>query len=306
MHFSSRSEDRLSSLGDTVRTARRGLVAVWNHPPRWLEVINGVAAEASQDRIPTVAAGITFFGMLALFPGIAAIVSLYGMFADRSSIAHVLDVLAPYLPGGVITVLNNDLHRLIVQKSEKLNVAFVGGLAIATWSASGGLKALLDGLNVAYETQEQGSFLKFTFVAFVVTLAGLVFGALALICAVIMPALAKHSYVLREIAVPLGLFGFPIALVLCALLIETIYRLGPDRTTRRSRFISPGSVVASVLWITATLLFSWYVQNFGSYDRVYGNLGAAVGFMTWMWILTLILLVCAELNCEIERKRIRH
>jgi len=253
-----------------------------------------------------MAAGITFYALLAMFPGIASIVSLYGMFADRASIAHVLDAVAPYVPGGAIAVLHTELQRLIVQKPEKLDFAFFGGFVVATWSASGGLKALIDGLNASYETEEERSFLRLSMVAFALTLAAFAFGTIVLALAVIVPSAMHHSELLREAALPFELLRVPVAFVLCALLLEAVYRLGPDRETRRRRLISWGSTFASALWLAATLVFSWYVQNYGSYDRVYGNLGAAVGFLTWIWILTLILLVGAELNCEIEKHHSRH
>ena len=238
-----------------------------------------------------------------MFPGIASIVSLYGMFADRASIAHVLDAVAPYVPGGAITVLHSELQRLIAQKPEKLDFAFLGGFVVATWGASGGLKSLIDGLNAAYETEEQRSFLKLSLVAFALTLAAFAFGTIVLALAIVVPAAMRHSELVRDAALPFEFLRVPAVLVLCALLLEVVYRLGPDRETRRHRLISWGSTFASALWLAATLVFSWYVQNYGSYDRVYGNLGAAVGFLTWIWILTLILLIGAELNCEIERRR---
>ena len=304
VHFPSRSGGA-TGVGDVFRTAKLRLVGLWNHPPSWFALCEETLAEASRDRIPTVAAGVTFFVLLAMFPGIASVVSLYGLFADRTSIAHVLDAVAPYVPSGAITVLNNDLHRLIAQKPEKLDIAFFGGFIVATWSASGGLKGLIDGLNAAYETQEERSFFTLSIVAFALTLAAFAFGTIVLALAVVIPIVVRHSWVLRDLAIPFEILRIPVAFVLCALLLELVYRLGPDRETRRRQFVSWGSAIAAALWMSATLLFSWYVQNFGSYDRVYGNLGAAVGFLTWIWILLLILLVCAELNCEIERRRRR-
>ena len=299
MHFPSGSE----SIGGAFRIARARLSAYRRDPPHWVNLLNETLLETSRDRIPTVAAGITFYALLAMFPGIASIVSLYGMFADRASIAHVLDAVAPFVPGGAIAVLHTELQRLIAQKPEKLDFAFFGGFVVATWSASGGLKALIDGLNASYEAEEERSFLRLSMVSFALTLAVFAFGTIVLALAVIVPTAMRHSELVREVALPFELLRVPVAFVLCALLLEVVYRLGPDRETRRHRLISWGSTFASALWLAATLVFSWYVQNYGSYDRVYGNLGAAVGFLTWIWILTLILLVGAELNCEIERKR---
>src|ERR1700734_3507162 len=134
---------------------RRAGLECWNIAKRTL-------AEALKDRIPTTAAAITFFMLLALFPAIASIVSLYGLFADRASIAHLVDSVAAFLPGGAVTVLDTELHRLIAERPGKLDLAFFTGLIVAIWSASGGMSSLADGLNIAYELRETRSFLRLT------------------------------------------------------------------------------------------------------------------------------------------------
>lgn len=260
-------------------------------------------ADFSADRIPTVAAGITFFTLLALFPALASIVSLYGLVADRASIAHVVDSLKPYLPGGAVTVLGSELNRLLLEKPAKLNVAFYGGFAVALWSASGGVKALIDGLNIAFETKETRSFMQLTRNALLFTLAALLLSVAAVFLTVVLPAAAGRLGILPVLAPMLEAVFWPAALLVVMLMLGLIYRIGPNRPASHSSWITWGSAIGAVLWILGTLAFSWYVQNFGSYDRVYGSLGAAVGFLTWIWISLIILLGGAELDREIERDR---
>jgi len=282
---------------------RRTSEAIEPAARRVWRLIRRTAAEISEDRIPAVAAGATFFVLLAIFPAAASIVSLYGLFADRVSIAHLVDTAAPFLPGGAVTVLDAELHRLITQKPEKLNFAFFTGLVVAIWSASGGIKALADGLNVAYEVRETRSFMTLTARALLATTAGILFAAFLVELAVVVPVESARLRLSQEFALVLAVLRWPVGFVVCMLMLDFLYNIGAGRPCARPRWMSWGSAVASLLWILGTLLFAWYTQNFGSYDRVYGNLGAAVGFLTWIWLSLLILLAGAELNCEIERQR---
>ncbi len=275
--------------------------------PRWWHASLSVGwhtlDEIAADRVPSVAAAITFFFLLALFPGIASVVSLYGLFSDRGSLNQLLHAASSFLPGGAVTVLGADLRRLALQGPEKLNLTFVTGLAIAIWSASGGIKSLAEGLNVAYEIKETRSFLNLTIHALLVTCAAVAFTAILIELAVFLPmAIARlpyHAVLVRGSAV----LYWPAVFLACVLMLDIVYKIGPDRRRAPWQWMSWGSAIASLLWISGTLLFSWYVRNFGNYDHVYGDLGAIVGFLTWIWLSLMILLAGAELNREIERIR---
>src|SRR5262249_12944206 len=149
---------RCSSMSPapTIGGTGRRIECAWSG---WFGILRRTMGDVSEDRIPSVAGGITFFAFLAMFPAIAAIVSLYGMFADRASICDLIRAVSPFIPSGAVIVLDTELHHLIAAPPEKLNLTFVVGLAIAFWSASGGISALVEGLNVAYETSEKRRFL---------------------------------------------------------------------------------------------------------------------------------------------------
>lgn len=257
-----------------------------------------VYAEFSQDRIPTVAGGITFFALLALFPAIGSVVSLYGIFSDKASIVHDLDLVSDFLPGGGVTILKAELGRLSAQPSDTLSLAFVGSSLVALWSASGGFKALVDGLNVAYEVAETRSFLRLSINALVFTVAGILLAAAGIYLGLVVPGMTKDGL----LAPTLQVLVWPAAFFACTLVLAVVYRFGPNRQHPRWRWITWGSATASLLWLAGTRLFTWYVQHFGSYNRVYGDLGAAVGFLTWVWLSLVILLLGAEINCELERE----
>ena len=257
-----------------------------------------VYAEFSQDRIPTVAGGITFFALLALFPAIGSVVSLYGLFSDRATIAHDVDLVSGFLPGGAITILKAELARLTAQPGQTLSLAFLGSSLIALWSASGGFKALVDGLNVAYEVRETRSFLRLSANALIFTLAAIVFAAASIYLGLIVPDTTRGG----PFVFALQILVWPASFFACTLILAVIYRFGPNRKHPKWRWITWGSATASLLWLAGTRLFSWYVEHFGSYNRVYGDLGAAVGFLTWLWLSLVILLLGAEINCELERE----
>lgn len=255
-----------------------------------------------QDRIPEVSAGATFFILLAIFPAFASIVTLYGLVADRASIGHVLVLVSRFLPRGALIVLNAELQRLISQTTPKLGLTFLASTGIAIWSASGGLKAVMYGLNVAYDVKETRSFLRRSFLAFCFTAGAILLSVLAITLATLLPLIARqlpfHS--MWRPLVPIA--GWPLAMGLSLLVLAGIYTYGPNRR-RHWRWLSWGSILSSVLWLAGTLAFKWYVRNFGNFDRVYGNLGAIVGFLVWIWLSLVIVLFGAELNREMERRR---
>jgi membrane protein len=264
-------------------------------------IVSNVYAEFSEDRIPAVAGGVTFFFLLAMFPALASVVSLYGFLADRQSILGTLQMMSGFLPGGAVTVLGAEIHRLADEKPATLNFAFFLSTIVALWSTGGGIQALLDSLNIAFETKETRGFFHLTLHAIIFAAGAVTTGAIVIYglgqVRRIVESLSWASYARTAFLV----FVWPVAFIVCSTVVSLIYRYGPNRARTPWRWISWGSAFASVFWIIGTLSFSWYVQNFGSYNRTYGGLGAAVGFLTWIWISIVILLTGAEITCECEK-----
>jgi membrane protein len=288
---------RLTGRSPGKKSAQRWAMAL---PSAW-RIAQRTYSEFFADSIPTVAGGITFFVLLALFPGIASVMSLYGSFADRASVVHDLDLVSAFLPGGAITVLRAELLRLTAQKPDTQSLAFFAGTAVALWSASGGFKALIEGLNVAYEVKETRGFLTLTRNALIFTVAAVFLAIVAISLGLALPAWLVSSDAEPWVRIAVHIVAWPMAFFAGTLVLAFVYRFGPDRKNVRWRWITWGSAIASVLWLFGTHLFTWYVEHYGSYDRVYGNLGAAVGFLTWIWLSLVILLLGAEINCELER-----
>jgi len=274
---------------------------LWRFWQRFWAIAYRVYLEFFEDSIPTVAGGVTFFFLLAVFPAIACVVTVYGLIADRGAIARDLDLLSGFLPGGAVAVLRTELKRLVAQKSLALGPAFFAGLAIALWSASGGFKALVEALNVAYEVKETRSIIRQSANALLFTLAAILLAMVAINAGLILPQWVTRNDASPWLELAVQLTVWPLSFLLCTVLVALIYRLGPDRKHPRWRWITWGSAIAALLWLIGTMIFSWYVANFGSYNRVYGELGALVGFLTWVWLSTVVLLLGAEIDCELER-----
>jgi membrane protein len=270
-------------------------------PAGWRDVGLRVFHGISEDRITTISGGVTFFVLLALFPGLAGLISLYGLFADSTTVAQHLNSLDGILPEGGIQILRDQLEQLTSQPPHKLGFATLASLAISLWSANGGIKAMFEGLNAVYEQNEKRSFIKLNAISLALTLAAVAFVIASLLTITVVPKLLSFLD-LSDISEIVNYARWPVLLVVASLMIAVVYRFGPSREQPQWRWISPGSIFAAVTWIAASLLFSWYTSHFGSYNKTYGSLGAAVGFMTWIWISTMVILIGAKINAELEHQ----
>jgi membrane protein len=270
--------------------------------PGWKDILLRLYQRISRDRILLIAAGVTFYLILAIFPGISALASIYGLFFDPKSMVSHLDLVAGVAPGGAIDVLREQLTRLAQQSGTTLGISFLISLAIALWSATSGVKAIFDGLNVAYEEEEKRSFLNLTAIALMLTLGLMVFVVLLLVAVIVLPIVLNYFPFRGLTNILLKIARWPILLVLVAVALSIFYRYGPSRVEPKWRWITWGSASATLLWLAASILFSWYVANFGSYNKTYGSLGAVIGFMTWVWLSIIVVLVGAQLNAEMEHQ----
>jgi membrane protein len=307
----------LGALAAAVRSGRRGgrmeTLIGWLQPGRgrlarspheipprgWADILWRTWREFNKDQITAVAGGVTFFGLLALFPGLAAFVSLYGLFADfHDAVSHV-EALAMVAPHDAVVFIGAQMIRLAEARPSTLSLAFAVSLALSLWSASAGVRALFNGLNVAYGEQEKRSYARRVAITLVFTLGALAF---LLVCVGALVAVPLLLPVVTAAAPWLDLLRWPALLVLTTLGLAVVYRYGPSREHARWRWITWGSAIAALLWLGASLAFSWYMSNLAHYDRTYGSFGAAAGAMTWAWMSVVIVLFGAELNAEIEHQ----
>jgi membrane protein len=291
--------------GRAKRDNGRGWLA--EHRPerlalRWKDILLRVYQGISDDRILANAAGVTYYALLALFPGTAALVSIYGLFADPNTIVGHVDTIAWLAPGGAIDVVRDQLMHLSAQGSTTLGISFLVSLAISLWSANSGIKALFDALNVAFGEKEKRSFIKLNALTLTFTMGTIGFLLIALGSVVALPVIINYVSLAKVTGLFLKIARWPILFVLVASGLTLIYRYGPSRSEPRWQWITWGSAFAAIVWLAASALFSWYAANFGSFNKTYGSLGAIIGFMTWLWLSIIVVLVGARLNAEIERR----
>jgi membrane protein len=268
----------------------------------WKSIFWSIYRDISDQRLVAIAAGITFYALLAIFPGLAALVSLYGLFGDPGTLTGLLGGFAGVLPEGAIRVISDQLTRIASQPQQAL-VTFVAGLAISLWSANAGTKALFDALNVVYGVRETRGLVTLNARSLLFTGAGVVFILLAIALVVVLPIAFNFVGLSNATTLVVEIGKWPALLVAIASGLAALYRFGPDRRAAKWRWITVGSLVASVLWLGVSILFSIYATNFGKFNETYGSLGAVIGFMTWIWLTSIAILLGAELDAELEQRR---
>jgi membrane protein len=268
---------------------------------RWSGILLRVWRGISEDRILLVAGGVTFYLILAIFPGIAALISIYGLFANPAIIVSQLDTIANVAPGGAIQVLHDELTRLAARGGTTLSIGFLVSLLISLWFTNSGVSALFDALNIVNQEKERRGVIKYYFETLTFTIGTIIFVLLAIAVVVALPVALSFMPLPGGTDLLLRIVRWPILLVLVALVLAVLYRFGPSRDGARWRWITRGSAFGTVGWLAVSFLFSWYVANFGSYNKTYGSLGAIMGFMTWIWLSLVVVLVGAKLDAEMER-----
>ncbi len=268
----------------------------------WWPILKRTFSEVSSDRVLAVAGGVTFYGLLSLFPAITVLVSVYGLVAEPDSISRLLQMLGTFLPEGALSIIGEQVTRIARTDQSSLSLAAIAGVLVAMWSANSATKAMMDALNIAYDAEEKRGFIKLNLVSLGFTLTAIA-GLIIMIAVVAAVPVILHLFWLGAVADVLIWAGrWPLIFGLILLALAVLYRYGPSRPNVRWRWITPGSFLAAVALVVFSMLFSWYAANVGKFNETYGSLGAAIGFMTWMWLSATIVLVGAELNAEIERE----
>jgi membrane protein len=289
----------VAALRETVTEAGRGRTA--DQPAEipakgWKDIAWRVFGNIQNDRVLLIAAGVTYYALLALFPATAALVSLYSLFEQ-------LRLVSGFLPDGALEVIGDQVKRIASQGQATLGTAFLGTLVFALWGANAGTKAIFDALNIIYKEREKRSFIRLTLWSMAFTIGAIALMLLAFAGVVAVPV------ALSLLGVPDGsgtslltLLRWPVLYVVVLFGLACLYRYGPSRTKPQWRWVSWGSAIAGGIWLVGSLLLSWYVANFGNYNATYGSLGAVIGFMVWIWLSTIIVLLGGEINAEMEHQ----
>jgi membrane protein len=264
--------------------------------PLWKDILWRTYQRFNDDRLLATAAGVVFFGLLAVFPAVTALVSSYGLFADPSTIGANLQTLSLLLPEGSFGIVQDQIARVLAKGNASLGGTFLFGLAFALWSANAGVKAVIDALNVVHEEREKRSFVRLNLLSLAFTTGGIAALLLMVSAVVAFPLALDHLGLAPDNKVVVSLARWPLISVMLLVALSVLYRFGPSRATPRWEWFGAGTLAAAVLWIAGSAALSWYLSNFANYNATYGSLGAAIGLMTWMWMSATIVLFGAELN----------
>lgn len=268
----------------------------------WSDIALRIWTRFNDEHVMLVAAGIAFFGLLALVPALAALVAIYGLAFNSADVVAQVGAVAPLLPNDVTSLLKDQLVRLTTAPQDRLGLAAVIALAIALFSASSATKGLIEGLNIVYGEREKRSWLRLTAGAIALTVAGVLSVAVFLASTVLLPKVLEQIGV--DQAVVLSLVSAVSLAVFLWLELTAVYRWAPSRSDAKLAWIAPGSILAVVLLVLFSLAFSWFVTTFAAYSA-YGSLGVTIAFMTWLWVSMIIVLFGAQLNAEAEHQTAR-
>ena len=271
----------------------------------WLDIAKRVKEQIKRDRLSIVAAGVAFYGLLAVFPGLVALVGLYGLVADPASVQGHVATLSGILPTEAAEVLNRQLHDLVSTDRTALGIGAIGGLLLALWSASSAVRTLMEALNVAYHEEERRGLIAFYGTAFVLTFGAVLAVIVALGLVIALPALFNAIGLNWLVEMAVSFVRWPVLAVLAIAGFAVLYRYGPSRAQPRWRWVSWGAAVAVAMWLIGSALFSLYVTRFGNYNETYGAAGAVVILLMWFLLSSYAILIGAEINAEMERQTTR-
>ena len=273
--------------------------------PGWKDVLLRVLGKVGDDRVTLIAAGVTYFLLLAIFPTVTAFVSIYGLFADPSTVAKQLTMLNGVVPQGGIAIIQDQLARLTQAPPAGLSIALVVSLVVALWSASAGIRSLFDAMNAVYRERETRNIVWVFALSILFTLGGVVVSVVMFSVVIAIPTVMNVFGFGKEFAWVAQIAGYVLMVVLLFLSLSVLYRFGPSRDDAKWRWITPGSTFAVIVIAIVSALYSWYAASFGHFDQTYGSLGALIGFLFWMWISLSVVIVGAELDAELEHQTAR-
>jgi membrane protein len=271
----------------------------------WWATIKRTATEFQEDNLSDWAAALTYYGLLSLFPALIAMVSLIGIFGDpQSTTSSLTEIITEIGPASAAETFKGPIES-ITKSSGTAGIALILGIAVALWSASGYTGAFMRASNIIYETPEGRPFWKLRPLQILVTLLMIVMMTLLAV------SLVLTGPVVSAVAEPLGIgptavdvwniAKWPVMVLVFLLMLAILYYASPNVKLRGFKWVTPGSLVAIVVWIVASALFGFYVSNFGSYDKTYGTLGGLIALLVWFWISNLAILFGHQLNAERER-----
>jgi membrane protein len=270
----------------------------------WRQIAKRGWREAKADNIPLLSAGVAFYGFLALFPLLIALVSIYGFFADAAAITEQLRAVTKTLPPDAQKLIIDQVGTLTARGRSTIGVGALVAILISLFSASAGINNLMTAINIAYDEEERRSAIKKRLISLALTVGAVVFLIIVLALIGVLPPLLRNIFGTSAVRWVLQIAGILILIVIVSVALAILYRVAPDRDAPKLKWVSVGAVVATVIWLIASLGFSLYVSTLGNYAKTYGAFAGIVILLFWLWLTAYAILLGAEINAEAEQQTI--
>lgn len=268
----------------------------------WKAIGKRVVAQIGDDNVPLVSAGVAFYFFLALFPAIAAIVSIYGLVVEPGQVEQQMSQMSEFLPEKAHQFLAGVLERTAGKSEKTLGWSLLASILFSLWSANKATNAVFVGVNIAYHQKDERGFIKKKAIELLFTLCGIIIGILSIAFVVGFPAVIDKLNLPQILEIGFGILRWLVLGAVIFFVLAVVYKIAPHRSNPKFKWVSLGAVVATVLWVLASLLFTFYVNNFGNFDKTYGSIAAVIILMLWFFLSGFIVIMGAEINSEIEHQ----
>ena len=268
----------------------------------WFQIVKRGWAEAKADNVPLMAAGMAYYAFLAIFPAIIAAVLLYSFFADPSTIASQLDALGSAIPADIKKTLTDQIG--LAAGNGKVGFSAIIAILVALFSASGGMSNLMTAVNICYDEEETRGFVKKRLIALALTVGAIVFFLLVVSLVAVLPVVLGFLGTNGVVLFLVQAARWVLIVIVITVALAVLYRIAPDRDAPKLRWVSVGAGLATLLWIIASVGFSLYVSQFGSYAKTYGAIAGIVILLLWLFITAYAILLGAEINAESEQQTV--
>ena len=268
----------------------------------WKAIGKRVVAEIKDDHVSLLAAGVAFKAMLALFPAIVAGVTIWGLVAEPQTIQSQVQSFTSALPSGAAELIENQVRNVAGAGSGTLSIALATSLAIALWSASGGMAGLMEGTTAAYDEVDERKFPVKRGIAILLMLGAILFLVVTFTIVAVLPGILGNVGLGSAARTAIAIAQWPILAIIVMVSLAVIYKYAPDRDHPETKWTSVGAVVATILWLIGSALFTLYVNNFGSFGETYGTFAGIIILMLWLFLTAFVVLLGAEINAEMERQ----
>jgi membrane protein len=267
----------------------------------WREIFKRMRRASQRHQATVLAGGVAFYSFLAIWPALAALVSIYGIVADPEDVPGHLDTVLGALPADLRGAILDQVTRLAARSSGSLTIEAAVGIIAAVWAAAKGMKALITGLSLAFGQRETRGFIRLNATAFLFTLGSIVAGVIGIGFVIVLPMVLSLLHLSRFSEELIRWLRWPTLSVLVLAGLSLAYRFGPARPPPRRRWVTPGSLAATALWLAGSAVFSWAAARTSASDRIDGSLGVIITILTWFLLSAYVVILGAELDGEIAR-----